>query len=502
MFSSAEDFPSLEPIIEKAFSQNENFVSVINDPRDALWVRLHLIREAQRTIDIQTYAFSLDNSGSLLTQALVDATNRGVRVRVIIDQVGAEIDRHAMAGLVTFAPQMEIKVFRPIGHALKPSFISIAIAGMTHFVRINKRMHNKLMTVDGVLGIVGGRNLTDNYYGTSPEFTYQGREALLIGPLVQEMETTFRAYWENPLSVQASELRDVARVLRRKSYSVDDLFKNKPMLSHLQTLLNTPTTIEATMRKLLSSVYSLKSVDYVADVPGKREGWQSATSAGIQDLLLRAKSEIVIQTPYMVFDKRIRDLFKKIKDKNPGIQIQISTGSLVSTNSELLTYAAKLKQRKFTTNTLGVKVFELRPHPGEYPEMYVDSTKNDADEGHYFTVHAKAMVIDSQAVSIGSFNLDPRCFDLDTQSEIIAWDKDFASQVRAEILFDMTGPNSNKIDHRDHSQTITTFSYDLENDSYEDVGRIPEECKKHLSPGKKIKFFIYKIVAPLLVPLT
>ena len=176
-----------------------------DDGYAALVARLHLIRHAGRSIDIQTFTWHFDETCGVLARELVAAAERGVRVRLLVDHIGADWEPGAMAWLATAHPNIEVKVYRPLTRVYSPA-VSVALGICLANMRDgNQRMHDKLFLVDGAVGITGGRNWGDSYFNASRYMLYRDRDALVVGPVVTGMTASFQRFWNAPMTVPTRE---------------------------------------------------------------------------------------------------------------------------------------------------------------------------------------------------------------------------------------------------------------------------------------------------------
>ncbi|TQT91169.1 phospholipase D family protein, partial [Xanthomonas perforans] len=168
---------------------------------------------ATRSIDLQTYIFDKDDSARMVLDALVDAAQRGVKVRILIDQLSAIADLQILGALASSHENLQLRIYNPTFGKVKLNYFDYAGSVLCCFRRFNQRMHNKLLVVDDVLGVVGGRNYQDDYYDWDSEYNFRDRDVILAGPEVRAMAANFDAFWRARRSVPAERLNDVGRLL-------------------------------------------------------------------------------------------------------------------------------------------------------------------------------------------------------------------------------------------------------------------------------------------------
>src|SRR5690606_5376618 len=170
---------------------------ILDGGGDALLARINLMRSATRRIDLQTYIFDKDDSARLVIDELLAAARRGVKVRVLIDQLSAIADVEILAALAGAHENLQLRIYNPTFGLAKPNYLHYAASVVCCFRRFNQRMHNKLLVIDDAVGIAGGRNYQDDYYDWDGEYNFRDRDVLVAGPVVREMERNFAAYWND-----------------------------------------------------------------------------------------------------------------------------------------------------------------------------------------------------------------------------------------------------------------------------------------------------------------
>jgi phosphatidylserine/phosphatidylglycerophosphate/cardiolipin synthase-like enzyme len=437
---------------------------LLNIGFDALLARIHLIRSAKRSIKIQTLIWTNDEVGRLILYELIQAAKFGVRVQIIADQMCSETDPGVAAFVAGAHPNMQVRHYNPLTERLEASYLDLLSAGLLDFKKANQRMHNKLIVVDRTYAITGGRNIENTYYGLASRLNFKDRDVLITGPVVSDMAASFDAYWDHPLSVPSSRLKDVAAAmasgLRRRWFSLSDF-----RLGDHYERVNKTLKGGHYGRKLLKRLIRVRKVAFLADVPGKNRSEYLDASGRITEqvvkLLNKARRAILIQSPYLVLSKRALILFKILRGRN--ISVTISTNSLAATDN-WMTYAMFYKQKRRLIKDLGFRLHEFKPLPDDLSRMWPGydqhrqqmlGKKSPAggalehgdgtatlSQAPCFCLHAKSMVIDGRIACIGSYNLDPRSANLNTELALIVWDKAFARQLRENIRQDIEPGNS------------------------------------------------------------
>ncbi|MGH8090669.1 MAG: phospholipase D-like domain-containing protein, partial [Rudaea sp.] len=197
-------------LLESRAGAPVHYVNLLDNGADALLLRVHLIRAARKSIDIQTFIFAEDDAGYLVLDELVKAARRGVKVRVIVDQLFSLEDVELLAQLARAHVNFELRVYNPTFHKARTPPLEFAAGIVCCFFRFNQRMHNKLFLVDDRIGIAGGRNYENRYFDWDDEFDYRDRDVLVAGPAAQQMGISFEHFWRDRRSVPLSRLRDVS----------------------------------------------------------------------------------------------------------------------------------------------------------------------------------------------------------------------------------------------------------------------------------------------------
>lgn len=432
-----------------------NRLAIVSGGYDALLLRVHLIRNAQTSIAVQTFIWTNDECGRLLIYELIEAARRGVKVRIIADQMVSMQDPETMAFLATAHPNLEVKHYRPALSRLKPSVLHTLLASVRSFHGVNQRMHNKLMLFDDAVLITGGRNIENTYYDHSTGMNFRDRDVLAVGPVAHAAAESFEQFWTYRQSVPSRELSDVEAVIARggfRRYEQRADYDFGPFFGALDREADAAAVITARFAARLRPV---SKVSFIADVPGKSSGFFSSTARITRELrqtLERAEASVVMQTPYLVLSAPARELLHDLQERHPGLRIRISTNSFASTDN-LLAYSANYRLRNRYVQDLRLQVHEFKPQPAsllilfpQYPEMERLARLRVGGGAParlpFLCMHAKSLVVDSRIAFVGSYNLDPRSERLNTEAGLLVEDAAFATELRSEIERDMQAQNS------------------------------------------------------------
>ncbi len=442
-----------------------NTVTLLGIGQNALVARINLIRAARRSIDIQTYIWAKDDAGLLVLDELVKAARRGVRVRILADQLGSLNDPVLLSRLARASANLEIRLYNPTFDSARNNFAEYTASVLCCFHKFNQRMHNKLFLVDGKVGIVGGRNYANDYFDWDPQMDFLDRDVIVAGPAGMQMTKSFEIFWNNPRSTPITHLKDVnAEILAHPDDAEpwsEPRFDDPQRVAKVRAEAGDRAWLQA---NLLGHSLNVGLVDFFYDLPSKSEAVHGPDSRELTSDLMRmiagAQHEIVLQTPYLVLTHRAGGIFRALQKKHPPVQVIVSTDSLASTDA-LPVYALSYKHHKKFLVDYGFQIHELMPHPADAPAMLADYERlsgfgSETSSPHHggrapietgqpgprISLHAKSLVVDRSIVMVGSHNFDPRSANYNTESGVIIDDPAFAMQVRAAILRDAAPRNA------------------------------------------------------------
>ena len=455
-----------------------HYVNLIERGEDALLLRIHLIRSARRSIEIQTFIFSEDDAGTLVLDELVKAARRGVQVRVIADQLFSLDDANLYAALARAHTNFEFRVYNPTLHKASTPPLEFAAGVLCCFWRFNQRMHDKMLLVDDEIGIVGGRNYENRYYDWDSEFDYRDRDLLAAGPVGAAMRTSFDAFWNSAYAVPLSHLRDVAGSILDAGVGAPGYalhaYRNAARVAELSRRADDAEFIRA---RFVDTALRVGRVDYFSDVPGKPAPATARreSTRPLAALLRAAKSEIVLQTPYLVLSTTAKGIFRELHKRASPPHVIVSTNALAATDA-FYVYALSYKYKKRYLK-LGFEIHEFKPFPAEATELIANyvglgaepalpaSPVRDRARSKYrnaplkrggvrIGLHAKSMVIDGEIAVIGSHNFDPRSENHNTEAGFIVRDAALAARLRDSILHDTQPDNAWTIAKRQRTRIL------------------------------------------------
>lgn len=402
---------------------------LVADSLDAFALRALLARRARHTLDVQSYIFHADDTGQLLAAELLGAADRGVRVRLLLDDIyAADNDRMLIA--LDGHPNVEIRLFNPWRRrsgTLGRMFDFIATGG-----RLNQRMHNKLYCADGEAALLGGRNLGDEYFARHPDLDFRDLDVLAVGAVAREAGRSFDAFWNSEYAVPASAVR-----LARAPPSLEAL--KASLEAHALRLRDGPyaTAIAGSAVSLEAAAGQLRveraAGTIVADDPDKLSPRRRTARPDLVEQLRAVTGEprqrLLISSPYFVPGPQGVELLRSLRAR--GVEIEVLTNSYAATDVRLV-HVGYAKYRPALLRA-GIELRELRRRTPESVARVREQRFGSANA----SLHAKAVAIDGRWLFVGSLNIDPRSISLNTEIGVVVDSP--ALTAEAERMFAYTG---------------------------------------------------------------
>ena len=410
---------------------------------DGFLARVQMIDAAERTLDLQYFIFRTDETGKLLAAAVLRAADRGVRVRLMLDDGETKPGDEQMAALDAH-PQIEIRVYNPFAYRGSSLFLR-GLEFSFNSARLDYRMHNKLMVVDNSIALVGGRNVGDQYFQVDPESQYADDDVFAAGPMVQRLSATFDEFWNCALAIPA-------RALTKGMTSEAALAKYREVLTaHRQQVkadgMDYSTRIAS--GEPLASILSGKlpliwaRAQLVYDSPDKKSVdkgemvgrlMHKPVAAAVADV----QSELLMISPYLIPGDEGMQLFADLRKRN--VTVRILTSSLEAT-TVILAQAGYMKYR-VPLLEMGAELYEIRSLLGD--SRGSGQTANISRFGNY-SLHAKLFVLDRQRLFVGSMNFDQRSMHLNTEIGLIIDSPELAQQAARRFEAMASPPNSYQV---------------------------------------------------------
>lgn len=391
-------------------------LALLSDNLDAFAVRAITARMAGRSLDLQYYLWHDDFTGHLLDYELLRAADRGVRVRLLLDDLNAQGGDSPLAALEAH-PNVEIRMFNPTRN--RAGTLGRGVEMLLRGFSLNRRMHNKAWIADGRIAVVGGRNIGDEYFDAAAETNFLDLDAIVVGPAVQQTEAIFDEFWNSPSAIPLAALKkpDPAALpeLRRAMAVAEELLRDHP---YRQRLAESPD-----VRAFLAGKRPLhwpEQVEVISDpaVKMKDEGRERWLVRPLIEAMGQAQDELKVISPYFVPGRQGVDWLRRQRAR--GVEIGVLTNSLAATDV-MAVHSGYAPYRRPLLEA-GVELHELTPRGARDSSLFGSSGAS---------LHTKAFVVDGHAGFIGSFNLDPRSVNLNTEMGVLFRDAAAARELLA-----------------------------------------------------------------------
>lgn len=427
--STLRDF--VAPMVAKNGGQSG--FELITTGKYAFLARMAMVENAEKTLDIQYYILQDDMTGLAILHEVLAAADRGVRVRVLIDDVNMK-DAHNALALLDAHPNIEIRGFNPVT-VDKQSWVSRMRTWLTDFDRYTKRMHNKALIADNQVAIIGGRNLGDQYFDVSGDFAFNDLDVITAGPITADISRSFDAFWNSresfpravltlpePTDEQRVELKmkmETSREELAKSSIGEDLKKNE---------------IIRMMREgegLFTFAPGWFRVDSPLKIQQDSDDTESPPFEALIDLVEASDHELIAVTPYFVpREDGVAWLRQQVAR---GFKVKVLTNSLGATDVSMV-HSGYAKYRRELLE-MGVELYEFKQIPG------VRTRSNLFKSSSRSSLHSKVYVVDRRYVVLGSFNLDPRSVELNTELAVVMDSPKIAAKI-VQMFEETTHPKA------------------------------------------------------------
>ena len=406
---------------------------LLPDAPFSLDARLALAARTQMSLDVQYYLLHSDTVGLALLRSLRDAADRGVRVRLIVDDLFAAGQDELFSALAGHA-NVEVRMFNPL--PMRTGGVGSRLIWSLHeFGRINHRMHNKLFIADNCFSVSGGRNISDEYFMRSAEANFIDMDVLAAGPIVREQSAAFDAYWNSP------QVRPIEQITSVHVDPGNARQRFKELAAGLEPSLDLDRELDIMRRPSVTSELEgkrlglfLAAAQVFYDDPAKitrrtsKERYEGSVAQRTHALLAQAHAQVVIVSPYFIPGKRGLDDLSKAMDA--GVRVVVTTNSLAATD-EPLVYMGYARYRDDMLR-MGVSLYEIGPELASRSRQFGDFGRSIG------RLHAKMAVVDETHLFIGSMNLDGRSARINTEIGLVIdsyrMADDFANLVSADRL--------------------------------------------------------------------
>ena len=397
-------------------------IHAMPDPYDAFAARMALSAAAERSLDLQYFIWHDDQVGWLMFEALWQAAERGVRVRLLLDDGGTTgID--AVLAALDAHPRIEVRLYNPFAQRT-----SRTLGYLGDFRRLNRRMHNKSFTADNQVSVVGGRNIANEYFGASATIGFADLGVLMIGPVVQQVSAHFDLYWNSASAYPAAAFvgpppPNAAAMLQAR-FAAN---RADPVSADFIKAVREATLLRELQQQQLSLDWTTAQV--LADVPAKTLDHEDRTDVllfpAMMQRLGKPKKSFDIVSPYFVPGDEGTAMLAELARN--GVQVRVLTNSLASSD-ERVVHAGYLKRRQDLLRA-GVRLYELKPD-AHHRKLQV---RGRFGPGKVAGLHAKVYTVDGERLFVGSFNFDQRSAKLNTEMGVVI-DSPLGAAEVAEVL--------------------------------------------------------------------
>jgi putative cardiolipin synthase len=416
--------------IEAMLGRGESAHWLLDRNQLALNARLALADEAALSLDVQYFIWQSDATGHLLADRMVHTADRGVRVRILMDDFGVagkgadvlKLDAH---------PNIEVRVFNP--WARRGTRFATATEFLTRAYELNRRMHNKTLIADGRFAILGGRNIGDRYFGLYEPFVQNDLDVMVAGAMAREVTATFDAYWNSESSFPIALFENDERPHQPLATTREELHASiEAAAALLSSFEAEPDDWSAYLENLVATFVPARS-RILWESPEILDASRPRLYDDYKELVASARSEVLISSPYFIPDPEFRELLRALVGR--GVRIVVVTNSL-ETNNHVVAHTGYRRWRRDVL-AAGVELYELRGDAEALPN-YVTPPATSKHLG----LHTKAVIVDGERAFVGSPNVDPRSMVLNTEIGIVGEGSDFTARVAALVERDIAPANA------------------------------------------------------------
>jgi putative cardiolipin synthase len=430
---------------------------------EAFVLRVQSARMAQRSLDVQTYIWHADLTGMYFAHELIAAADRGVRVRLLLDDMDARAKNAGLAALAAH-PNIHVRLFNPF--ASRGGTLAFLGEGIRSFSRLNRRMHNKSWIADNRIAIVGGRNVGDEYFGASDAVNFVDLDFAMVGPVVRDASTSFDKYWNSPSSYPM-ELLDADSITQP---ALDKL--RNSLATHSEQSEGTRYGISLrsndSIKRMVEGDWPLEWTQkyrFISDDPLKvtmtsYDSQRSEVGAALVPFARSAQTDLTIVSPYFVPGKSGSELL--IQSAQAGKRVRVMTNSLAA-NDVAAVHGGYSRYRKSLLKG-GVQLWELKPL-GDYDAH----TSLFGSSGA--SLHTKALSVDGNTLFVGSYNVDPRSTWLNCEQGVLVESPALATQLEALVARGIEGKHAWHVTLEDDALAWTDGDKRFDSDPDASLGR-------------------------------
>ena len=424
------DTTALDRLIGSAEAAHpgESGFRLLREGPEAFAIRSRTVQLAERSLDVQTYIWNADGTGTMLAWLILSAADRGVKVRLLVDDMDARNKNYVFAALDAH-PNIEVRMFNPFSS--RTGTLAFVFEAIGSFERINRRMHNKTWIADNRVALVGGRNLGDEYFGASEHVNFTDLDFAMVGPVVRDASASFDKYWNSDSAYPMATLVPAGTITPEALDTLRSQLSTR--LEHAdESRYAEELRRNDAVQRMVSGDWPMSwSAEYrfVSDDPAKVLGKKSGIGGSqvlefLWPVLKETRTSLSVTSPYFVPGEAGAEAFVAIH--HAGADVGILTNSLAA-NDVAMVYGGYSRSRKPLLEG-GVKLWEMKPTPGKKVESSMFGSSGAS-------LHTKALTADHRATFVGSYNLDPRSTSLNCEQGVYVVSPEIAATM--EQIFDV-----------------------------------------------------------------
>lgn len=411
---------------DEAARPAESGLRLVSDDIEAFAVRAHAARAAGRSLDLQYYYWRDDLTGGLIGREVLAAADRGVRVRILLDDINARGGDDVYLAYDSH-PNIEVRLFNPA--LSRDNTLARGADMVLRAVTVTRRMHNKAWIADARLAVVGGRNIGDAYFGASQTANFRDLDVLMVGNAVAQSARIFDRFWNSPVVLPLRSLSDPwQKALSRLRVRLEDLAASREAELYLARLKGPEEAAQTLARE--RPFHRTESAEVISDPPEKvlDVGQQSWLNETIDPVIASATERLEITSPYFIPGEEGADMLRRLAER--GARVTVLTNSLAATDVAAVHGAYARYRESLLDNGIGLFELKAESRPGRI-SLFGSSNAS---------LHTKAFTVDDHTGFIGSFNFDPRSIALNTEMGVLFRDAGLTSEVRRQFATH-TGPS-------------------------------------------------------------
>lgn len=417
----------------------QNWQVPLNTGRDALEWRLRAIDSAVGSLDLQTFLWLDDTVGNLFKDRIWNAADRGVKIRILIDDSFLAGQEQSSLRLASH-PNISYRVYNPYARRSN-AIVSRTVLNLGEFSRLDHRMHNKLMVADGHIAIIGGRNLADEYFGLDAKSNFRDMELLVGGPIISELEASFDSYWNDRWAFPIEKLTRLQaqnvspNEFAAKAKSASEEFPFEPASQQQSAWWNMAKESYRGRASLLVDAPPKDRPEAEADRP-------TQVANELERMIRNARSEVIVVSAYLIPTPTLTNVMRDAEVR--GVDVKLLTNS-INSNNHLSAYAVYRNHIAELLN-LGAEVHEMRADAKDR-NRYISAPVAEKKLG----LHAKYLIVDRRKVFVGSANLDPRSLRINTEIGVLVDSPSLAGELIALTEVDFAPENAWRLEKVDGS---------------------------------------------------